>query len=378
VTWIDWVAVGIVAVAALGGASQGLVWSGLSLAGLVGGAFLGGQYVAPHVLARDAHSPYAPLIALACAIGLAVLFETVGSAIGSALGRRLRASPLGALDVIGGLIFGAASGLAIVWVLGIVGLNLPGRTQLRQELQRSVLIRELSSIAPPRRFLNLLARIDPLPTIVGPSLPKEPPDPRVLGRPGVRAAAPGVVRIVGTACGLGVEGSGWIAGPGIVVTAAHVVAGEHDTRVRPPSGGSFRAQAIAFDPHNDVAVLRVPGLRERPLRLAAPRSGAAAAILGYPENGPFDAEPARIGTTRAVFTQDAYGRPTFRTVTSFSGKVRPGNSGGPAVDATGAVQATVFARRLRGGGGFGVPGSIVQRDLAAAAQNPVSTGPCTR
>ena len=166
-TWVDWVAVGIVVVAALGGASRGLVWSALSFAGFVFGAFLGGHYVAPHVLAREAHSPYAPLIALGCAVGLAVLFESVGSAIGSALGRRLRASPFGALDVIGGVVFGAVAGLAIVWVLGIVGLNLPGRTQLRRDIQRSVVIRELSSIVPPRRFLNLLARIDPLPTIVG-------------------------------------------------------------------------------------------------------------------------------------------------------------------------------------------------------------------
>src|SRR5439155_17302549 len=161
------------------------------------------------------------------------------------------------------------------------------------------------------------------------------PDPRVLRRPGVRAAAPSVVRILGTACGLGVEGSGWIAGPGFVVTAAHVVAGEDDTSVRPASGGSFRAQAVAFDPHNDVAVLRVPGLGAHALRLATLRPGAAAAILGYPENGPFDAESGRIGTTTSVFTQDAYGRSTFRPVTSFSGKVRAGNSGGPAVDAPG-------------------------------------------
>ena len=376
-TWVDWVAVGIVAVAALGGASQGLVWSGLSLAGFVAGAFLGGQYVSPHVLAREAHSPYAPIIALGCAFGSAVLLETVGSALGSAIARRVRASPLGAVDAIGGFVLGTVSGLAIVWVLGVVGLNLPGRTQLRRDLQRSVVIRELSSIVPPRAFLNLLARIDPLPTIVGPALPNERPDPRVLRRPGVRAAAPSVVRILGTACGLGVEGSGWIAGPGIVVTAAHVVAGEDDTTVRSASGGSFRAQAVAFDPHNDVAVLRVPGLRAHALRLATPRRGAAVAILGYPENGPFDAESGRNGTTTSVFTQDAYGRPTFRTVTSFSGKVRPGNSGGPAVDATGAVQTTVFAGRLNGGGGFGVPGSIVHRDLAGA-RSPVSTGPCTR
>jgi uncharacterized membrane protein required for colicin V production len=377
VTWVDWVAVGIVAVAALGGASQGLAWSGLSFAGLVGGAFLGGQYVAPHILAREAHSPYAPLIALACAVGSAVLFETVGSALGAAIGRRLRASPVGALDLIGGLVFGAVSGLAMIWVLGAVGLNLPGRTQVRRDLQRSAVIRELNSIVPPRRFLNLLTRFDPLPTMVGPALPTQPPNPRVLREPGPRRAAPSVVRILGTACGAGIEGSGWIAGPGIVVTASHVVAGEDDTVVAPPSGGTLPAQAVAFDPHNDVAVLRVPGLGGRPLRLVDPRPGTAVAILGYPENGPFDAEPGRIGTTSAVLTQDTYGRPAFRTVTSFRGRVRPGNSGGPAVDPSGAVETTVFAARTAGGGGLGVPSSIVRSDLARA-RGAVSTGPCAR
>src|SRR5438552_1319862 len=87
----------------------------------------------------------------------AVCMETIGGAIGSAIARRVRASPLGAVDAIGGFVFGAVSGLAIVWVLGVVGLYLPGRTQLRRALQRSVVIRELSSIVPPRAFLNLLA-----------------------------------------------------------------------------------------------------------------------------------------------------------------------------------------------------------------------------
>jgi S1-C subfamily serine protease len=258
-----------------------------------------------------------------------------------------------------------------------VGLNLPGRTQWRRDLQQSVVLRELNSIVPPRRFLNLLARFDPLPTIVGPALPAQPPNPRVLKAPGVKIAAPSVIRVLGTACGLGVEGSGWVAGPGLVVTAAHVVAGEDDTTVVPLSGGSLSAQPVAFDPHNDIAVLRVPGLAERSLRLVDPRRGSSVAILGYPQNGPFDAEPGRIGTTATVFTQDAYGRPTFRTVTSFSGRVRPGNSGGPAVDASGAVQSTVFAARTAGGGGFGVPASIVRRALAGA-KSGVSTGPCSR
>jgi S1-C subfamily serine protease len=377
VTVLDWAAVGIVLVGALGGASLGLVWSGLSLAGLIGGAFLGGHYVAPHVLEREARSPYVPLIALGCALAVAVVLEMLGSAVGSAIRDRLRGSALRRLDTLGGLGAGALSALAAIWVLGAVGLNLPGRTELRRDLQRSVVLRELNSIVPPRDFLNFLARFDPLPSIVGPALPPEPPSPRVLRQPGVRAAAPSVVRILGTACGVGVEGSGWVAGPGLVVTAAHVVAGQHDTTVLPPAGGSLPAEALAFDPHNDVAVLSAPGLTGRSLRLADPRPGGSVAILGYPQNGPFDAEPGRIGSTARVFTQDAYGRPTFRTVTSFRGEVRPGNSGGPAVDASGSVETTVFASRRAGGGGFGVPASIVRAALAGA-RRPVSTGPCAR
>jgi S1-C subfamily serine protease len=376
VTLVDWIIVGLVVVAALGGASLGLVWSSLSFAGLAGGAFLGGHYVAPFVLSREAESPYAPLIALASALACAFLLEAVGSAAGVAVRSRLRASTLRWLDTAGGLVAGAISGLAIVWVLGTVGLNLPGQTDIRRDLQRSVVLRELNSIVSPRALLNLLARLDPLPTIVGPPLPVEPPDPSILGQPGLRAAAPGVVKIHGTACGLGVSGSGWVAAPGVVVTAAHVVAGQDDTTVLPPLGGSLSVEAVAFDAHNDVAVLRVPGLRTRSLRLVDPGPGRPVGILGYPGDGPLDVEPGRVGITATVFTQDAYGRPSLRTVTSLRGTVRPGNSGGPAVDAAGAVETTVFARTA-GGGGLGVPSSIVRRTLAGA-RRPVSTGPCAR
>jgi len=193
----------------------------------------------------------------------------------------------------------------------------------------------------------------------------------------VQTAAASVVRVLGTACGLGVEGSGWVARRGLVVTAAHVVAGETDTTVTTVSGSTLPAHAVVFDSHNDVAVLRVPGLSARPLRLADPKYGTAVAIVGYPEDGPFDAVPGRLGSTVTVLTQDAYGRgPVRRTVTSLSGNVRHGDSGGVAVDASGAVQSTVFAARVNGSGGYGIPAAVVRRDLANA-RVPVSTGPCT-
>ena len=376
-TVVDWVALGLVLLAALGGAVQGLVWSGLSLAGLIAGAFLGGR-LAPVLLTNGSSSQYAPVVALAAAVGLAVAFEVIGSTIGARIRGRERRRRVRLLDSSGGVLAGALIGLAVVWVLGAMALQLPGQADLRRAVQRSAVIQRLNSIVPPRRLLNALARIDPFPTFAGPPAPTEPPDPRVLSKPGVRAAAPSVVRVLGTACGLGVEGSGWVAARGLVVTAAHVVAGEHDTTVVPIGGGALQADVIAFDSHDDIAVLRVQGLDLAPLRLADPRRGTPVAIVGYPLNGPLDATAGRIGSTATVLGQDAYGRgPARRIVTSLSGTVEHGNSGGPAVDASGAVQSTVFAARALGSGGYGVPASIVRRDIGSAA-GPVSTGPCAR
>ena len=91
-----------------------------------------------------------------------------------------------------------------------------------------------------------------------------------------------------------------------------------------------------------------------------------------------DPPTGRIGATATVLSEDAYGNgPVRRTVTSLSGAVRHGDSGGPAVDSSGAVQTTVFAARPSGGAGYGVPASLVRRALASA-RGPVSTGPCAR
>jgi S1-C subfamily serine protease len=192
-----------------------------------------------------------------------------------------------------------------------------------------------------------------------------------------------VVRVFGTACGLGVEGSGWVAAPGLVVTNAHVVAGEGDTQIQIDGiGPGHEARALVFDPHNDIAILGVPGLTLRPLPIdGKPALGIAAAILGYPLDGAFDAEPGRLGQTETVDTQDAYGQGhVLRTITALRGKVRPGNSGGPMVDGRGRVVATVFAA-LTGtprAGGFAVPNTLVRAALrrAEARSQPVSTGHC--
>jgi S1-C subfamily serine protease len=273
--------------------------------------------------------------------------------------------------------------LGIAWIGGAVAAQSSDDPDVRRAVQRSVVLRELNAALPPSGpILNALARLDPFPRLDGPPIDARPPDSAIARDPDVRAAASGVVRILGTACGLGVQGSGWVAGPGVVVTNAHVVAGTDDTVVQEGGEGArLDAQAVHFDATNDLAVLRVDGLDARRLALAGdPQAGTSGAVLGFPQNGPYDVEPARLGQTRTVISQDAYGRgPVRRSIASLRGQVREGNSGGPMVDAGGRVVATVFAATVGGGqaGGYGVPNAVVENALADRG-GPVGTGPCTR
>ncbi|HKP17403.1 MAG TPA: MarP family serine protease [Gaiellaceae bacterium] len=376
-TRVDWIALGLVALTGLLGLRKGLVASALAITGVVAGAVLGAR-AAPLVLSDGNHSPYAPLVALGGAVIGAAVLEALGSVAGTFFRAGLRFPPLRAFDTAGGLVLGAAAGLALVWVFGAAALLLPGQRSLRESVQRSSVLRRLNEIVPPEKLLSALARVDPFPSIAGPAIPTEPPTQAVLDNPVVRAAAPSVVRVLGTACGLGISGSGWVAAPGVVVTAAHVVAGEEKTYVVQTAGVQLPATAIAFDSRNDVAVLRVPGLAARPLPLGDPQEGASVAIVGYPLNGPLDSEAGRVGRTARVLTDDAYGNgPVHRTVTSVAGEIRHGNSGGPAIDAQGRVQLTIFAARTDSdaGGGYGIPSTVV-RQVLQTARAQVSTGPC--
>jgi S1-C subfamily serine protease len=378
VTRLDWIVLAVIVFTALLGLWQGFTIGVLSALGMIAGALIGAR-LAPHLLPDGAESPYTPLVALAGAAGFAILFELLGSTAGAAVRRRLPEA-LRTVDSVGGLAFGALGGLVLVWLIAAVALQLPGQEDLRREVQRSAVLRKLNELVPPRSALRALARVDPFPSITGPVPPVGPPDPSVLRAPGVRRAAPSVVRVLGTACGLGISGSGWVVSRGLVVTNAHVVAGERDTTIDSVNAPPLPAQAVAFDSKNDIAVLSVSGgVNAPPLEQAEPREGQSAAIMGFPENQPLTVRPARLGRTVTVLSEDAYGRgPVTRKITSFRGEVRPGNSGGPLVDSRGRVVGTVFASRIQGSVGYAVPPDVVDDALADVTKEPVSTGDCVR
>jgi S1-C subfamily serine protease len=379
-TVLDWAIVAFTLALGLWGYRQGLIVGTLTLFGFAAGAFAGSR-IGPMALNQGSESPYAPLCAaLGALLAGALVAVTLESLALNLRARLIRGGGfLQFADGAGGAALIASLALGLAWVFGAVALHAPGTAQLRLDVQRSLILRSLNNVLPPSGpILQALDRVDPAPSIIGPAASVAAPDPAVANDPDVRAAEASVVRVLGTACGLGVEGSGWAVGRGLIATNAHVVAGEDDTTVTTSGGASLQVTPVHYDPENDLALLQVdvelPALAIAP----EPSSGTPAAVLGYPENGPYAVSPARLGETRETISEDSYGRgPIRRPITSLRGSVRSGNSGGPLVDNRGRVLGTVFAATTSGSpGGFAVPNEIVESALGTALA-PVDTGPCT-
>jgi S1-C subfamily serine protease len=379
VTVLDWAIVAFTLALGLWGYRQGLIVGAMTLVGFGFGAFAGGR-LGPLVLSQGSESPYAPLCA---ALGALLAGALVAVAVESfALGLRakvIRRPVLHLADGAGGAALIASVALGLSWVFGSVALHAPGTARLRADVQESVILRSLNEVLPPSGpVLNALDRVDPAPSITGPAAPVARPDEAIASDPDVLNAGGSVVRVLGTACGLGVEGSGWAVQPGLIVTNAHVLAGSEDTTVTIQGGVELDATPVYYDPGDDLALLRV-GANLPTLAISDRReTGAEAAVLGYPENGPYAVAPARLGETRPTISEDSYGNgPVDRTIVALRGSVRSGNSGGPLVDAQGRVVGTVFAATTSGSpGGFAIPAEDVHGAVSQAS-SPVSTGACT-
>jgi uncharacterized membrane protein required for colicin V production len=378
---IDLVIIAIVLTMTFLGYRRGFIVGVLSLIGLAVGAVLGTR-IGPLILDDGAKSPYNPLFGL---VGAGLAGTVLASGL-EGMGRKVKEGVenkgIRVFDGLMGCVLSFAVGLGMVWITSAALLHMPAASSsIRPLLQESAIVRELGDRLPASGpILNSLSRIDPLQGYHGPKVLLSAPPPVRPSEPHLRAASRSVVRVVGTSCGLGVTGSGWVIRRGYVVTNAHVVAGQDDTAVqedgRPPD---LDAKIVHFDPDNDLAILEVPELDRPPVRMAqSVKAGTAAAIMGYPLSGPFDVKSARVGATQTMTSENLYNDREFnRRIVIFRGLVRHGNSGGPVVDRMGRVVATVFGGSLgsKQKGGYGVPNSIVTAALRKL--KPVGETECT-
>jgi len=367
-----------------------------SLAGFVGGGALA-MWGLPRVLER--WSTYGPqdlrrvVVLLAGVLAAAAVGQAVGSTLGGRVRRRVTAAPARALDSALGAVTSVLAVCALVWLLAaaVRGGPSPG---LSRAVGQSRVVSALDQVVPPagsRLFAGFRDLLDAegFPRVFegfGPERirPVEPPDARVRSTAGIRAAARGVVKVTGTAvsCSRSQEGSGWVLRRGTVVTNAHVVAGVPRPRVRVGGvGRSYAGRVVVFDPERDLAVLDVPELPAPALPVAGDLSrGDAAVVAGFPLDGPYRLDAARVREVLRARGEDIYGRqPSVREVYSLYARVRPGNSGGPLLSPAGEVVGVVFAKSLDAddtGYALTMDEAEPVLDAGRTADRPVDVGSC--
>jgi S1-C subfamily serine protease len=379
-----------VVIYAFAGYQQGFLVGSASTVGLLLGGYVGVR-VTPLLL--DGFDPglsvsmAALLIVLACAF----LGQAAGSFAGNELRARVTWRPARVVDALSGAALSVVALLLIAWVLGVAASGAQLRT-LNQEVRESVVLGAVDRALPgdSDRILsafNSLVDSSRFPRYLEPFAPERikpvpAPTPAIASRPGVLVAASSVVKILGTAssCSRTLEGSGFVYAPGRVMTNAHVVAGVDRPVVR-IDDTDYAAQVVYYDPDIDVAVLAAPDLQAPALTFdATAQSEEMAAVLGYPENGPYDVQPARVREERTLRSPNIYGDATvFRETYSLYARVRPGNSGGPLVDTGGDVIGVLFAASVTDANtGYALTAAQVSAAAVAgrSAESVVDTGGC--
>lgn len=371
---------------ALRGRGLGFVRQLFSAVGFFGGLFLG-SWLQPHVV-QLAHTTLSrALILVITTMSCALIGLTIGEYAGVHLKLRFFNSDINKLDNVLGSGLSVVSLLLSVWLLASIARGLPFNS-FQVSLRDSRIVAGLNRLLPPAPGIiaSLGHLIDPngFPDVfIG-----SEPSPSQVNLPAlgnlaaaVNADRGSVLRIRGQGCGAIISGSGFVIAPGLVATNAHVVAGIDHPYVQ-DSNQSYRASAVWFDPNLDFAVLKVPGLPEAGLKLAAGSEarGTPAAVLGYPGGGNFNAGPAAIIDEFNAVGRNIYGSGhTIRDVYEVKASVIPGNSGGPLVAANGQVIGVVFAESTSYNQvGYALTTSQVSNEIhqAEASQQAVGTGSC--
>lgn len=389
---LDWILVALALAYAVAGYTQGLIVGFSSFVGFVGGALLG-LWLSPRLLGSLSPGLGTAILGLVIVLVLATLGQGVTAWIGTAIRRRVTWRLARRIDAVGGGLFSLAALLVAAWAIGlaVASASIPS---LSATVRESRVLSAIDSALPEGsravvgQFRDLVGA-GGFPSVVLPFEPEpisgvRPPVASTARSGAVRAASASVVKVLGEApgCGRVLEGSAFPVDGSRLVTNAHVVAGTDRVVVVTPDGRRLPATVVSFDPGTDVAVLRVRRHGLQPLTFAARPAvpGQPAAVLGYPRNGPFAAEPVRVRSRRTLVGEDVYGQDRVaREVVAVRGRVQPGNSGGPLVGNDGKVLGVVFAASLTDSDtGYALAPSEVVPELAATrtATQPVGTGGC--
>jgi S1-C subfamily serine protease len=388
---LDWCLVALVGIYALSGYWQGFITGACATAGLLLGGLLG-IWAAPLALGDAAPSLWVSLGALFIVIISASLGQAVFQWVGARIRDRITWQPVRAVDAVGGSALSAVAVLLVAWALGVAvsGTRIGGITPLVRD---STILARVDETLPPdsgrvlQTFNNVVGTTF-FPRYLEPFAPErivavKPGDPRMLTDPDVMAAEASVVKVRGAnGCGNGVEGSGFFYAPGRLMTNAHVVAGVTRPEVE-VAGSTVVASVVLYDPDLDIAVLAVPDAGVPQLALdteAGPRDPVA--VLGYPQDGPYDVQSGRIRSVQRLRSPDIYGDGTvIRQVYSLRALIRPGNSGGPIVTSAGEVAGLVFAASVSDQDtGYALTASQVAESAAegVSRETPVDTGTSVR
>ncbi|MEU8299194.1 MarP family serine protease [Micromonospora sp. NPDC048909] len=389
---VDLVLLLLMLVFAISGYRQGFVIGILSFTGFFLGALIGLQ-IGPLLARQFVDSGTRVLISLVAVFGLAVAGQALAGWLGSSLRAAITGSGLRKVDDVGGAFVSLFAVLLVAWLVA-VPLGSSSLPWLAASVRNSALLTVVDRVLPDQAQQLSTALRDTVdtngfPDVFGDLAPTRarqvsPPDPALAGSQVVVNGQRSVVKVLGSApsCSRRIEGSGFVYADDRVMTNAHVVAGTRTVAVE-LGGDRYDGDVVVYDPDRDLAVLHVPGLPGPSMRFAAGNagSGADAIVLGFPLDGPYDAQSARVRDVDRITGPDIYSSgDVTREIYTIRALVRSGNSGGPLVSSNGLVLGVIFAAAADDPNtGFAVTAAEARPVALAGAERTrgVGTGECT-
>ncbi|MFY1674711.1 MarP family serine protease [Plantactinospora sp. WMMB334] len=389
---VDVVLVLLMLLFAISGYRQGFVIGLLSFTGFFGGALIGLQ-VGPLLAEQFSSNSTRVVVALVSIFGLALLGQALAGWLGSHLRHAITSRAGRTADDIGGAVVSLLAVLLVAWLVAVplASSSLPW---LASAVRNSALLTVVDRVLPPEAQALSKALRDTVdtrgfPDVFGGLTPTRSrevasPDPALAGSQVVVNGRRSVVKVLGRApsCSRRIEGSGFVYAEDRVMTNAHVVAGTRTVWVE-LDGDRRNARVVVYDPERDLAVLYVPGLEAPAMPFAAAEADIEddAIVLGFPLDGPYNAQPARIRDVGEIAGPDIYesGR-VNREIYTIRGLVRSGNSGGPLVARDGQVLGVIFAAAADDPNtGFAVTADEARSTAETGLERTrvTSTGACT-